>query len=142
MLTNHRSITRSDSSNVNTNTQSPSEAVATLTATILATLAPTIAAEIERAFSAQNLPNVVVQPEAGSVKAAPVAANGKPVVFRSKPGKEAAKAACHELSVRYDLKVVGGSRAFKSLSAKEQAAYRAESKAIWAAVPVTRTTKA
>lgn len=62
--------------------------------------------------------------------------------YRSASGKERAKKACAELAVKYDLKVAGGTRTFKSLSAKEQEAYRAEQKAIWAAVPKTRTTKA
>lgn len=84
-------------------------------------------------------------PQAPAVEA-PVAepkADAKPAkAYRSAAGKERAKAQCKALAVKWDLKVAGGTRTFKSLSATEQAAYRAEEKAIWAAVPKTRTTKA
>ena len=89
-----------------------------------------------------NEPAKVTQPKADPKPVTPAKAEPKPKAYRSAKGKEAAKRACEALAVKYDLKVAGGSRTFKSLSAKEQAAYRAEQKAIWAAVPKTRTTKA
>lgn len=94
------------------------------------------------AMAQANQPAATVSAPAEPKAPAATASTAKPKAYRSAAGKEAAKRACDALAVKYDLKVAGGSRTFKSLSAKEQAAYRAEQKAIWAAVPKTRTTKA
>lgn len=64
----------------------------------------------------------------------------KPKAYRSAKGKEQAKADVAALWER-TLKDAGVKRA-KDLTDRQMAAYRAEAKAIWAAVPKTRTTKA
>lgn len=60
-------------------------------------------------------------------------------VYRSKPGKEAAKA---QVAALYEAdRVKYGVKRWSDIPAKAQAATKAECKAIWAAVPKTRTTK-
>lgn len=64
-------------------------------------------------------------------------ADGK--IYRSKPGKERAKVEI--AAVWEDAKAKAGVKRVRDLTPKQRAAADAKVKAIWAAVPKTRTTK-
>lgn len=83
---------------------------------------------------------VVKAPKAPKVTAPvePKAPVGK--VFRSAKGKEAAKVAVDKAWA--DAKDKAGVKRVKDLTPKQRAAVDAQVKAIWAAVPKTRSTKA
>lgn len=82
-----------------------------------------------------------INPSAPAKESAPKVqpkADGK--VYRSAKGKEQAKVACEKAWA--DAKAKAGVKRVRDLSPKQQEAVRAQCKAIWAAVPKTRTTKA
>ena len=86
----------------------------------------------------RDLKGASVTPAVEPEPKAPKAPTGK--VFRSAKGKEQAKAACEKAWA--DAKAKAGVKRVKDLTPAQRAAVDAQVKAIWAAVPKTRTTKA